>query len=161
MPNYQLPSEELLNLVSRFMKRSRFVDGHWIWDGAKNKKTRHGLVSINGKLVYLHRFIFCLSNNLDYNDNFFACHKPECNIPNCWNPSHIYKGDGSSNIKDIVNLGYHKEAIKTHCPRGHILYHKAKNGKRICIECNRLRDKNRKRYTKNGRRFTIPGTRKI
>lgn len=155
MPNYN-------KLVSRFMKSSRIINDHWIWDGARNNKTKHGLVTIDNKQVYLHRYMFCLLNNLDYNDkSFMACHKIECNIPSCWNPKHIYKGTNSTNIKDIATLGYHKESIKTHCPRGHMLYRKVKNGKGFCIECNRLRDNNRKRITVNGCRITISGTRKL
>lgn len=154
MPNIQ-------DYISRFMKKSRVIGEHWIWDGARNKRTQHGQVSIDGKLLYIHRFIFCLVNNFNYDDDFYTCHKPDCNIPACWNPDHMYKGTNQSNQKDIVNLGYHREAIKTHCPRGHELWKRAKNGKRICIECNRLRDRNRKRITVNSRRVTVQGTRKI
>lgn len=148
------------DLILKFMKSTRIVDNHWVWIGAKNKG--HALVTIDNKSKYLHRYIFCLMNNLDYDDsNFMACHKLECPFKSCWNPECIYMGTNSTNQKDLVTLGLHRESIKTHCPRGHRLFHKAKNGKRVCLECNRLRDKNRKRITRNGRRITIPGTRKI
>lgn len=154
MPNYD-------KLVQRFMKRTKIIDGHWLWQGARNQKSGHGLVTIKRRLVYLHRFMFCLANGLDYDGEFYVCHKVECNIPRCWILDHLYQGDNSSNVKDTVTAGNHHEASKTHCPRGHRLWHTAKSGKRVCLECNRLRDRNRKRYTRNGQRFTVPGTRKI
>jgi hypothetical protein len=148
------------------MKRTKITeDGHWIWQGAANQKTHHGLVTVNGHLRYLHRFIFCLVHELSYHDDFYACHKQECSRPRCWNPDHIYKGNNSTNVNDMVELKTHVEARKTHCPRGHE-YDKentriAFNGKRICLACRRQRDRNRIRFTRNGRRITVPGTRKL
>jgi hypothetical protein len=149
---------------TRFMERTVVRDDHWLWQGARNKRTRHGFITINGKTLYIHRYIFCLANNLNYKDDFLACHIMECNIPFCWNPDHIYKGDYSTNMKDQVDSGTHPEIRKTHCPQGHeykVHGKRLPNGKRKCMFCARLRDKNRIRVTRNGIRITIPGTRKL
>ena len=146
-------SIELLALVNKYKKRSAITsDNHWLWLGSRHKRTRHGLVGVNGKLVIIHRFIFCLVNNLDYNDSsFYACHQVSCNIPYCWNPDHIYKGNQSTNILDTVKAGNHNESRKTHCPRGHsyaIYGVRTKLGWRRCSECRKIYNKNRPKKIK-------------
>lgn len=159
MPNYE-------QLRTRFLARTTITESNcWIWNGAVSSNSGHSLATIERDLVYLHRFIFCLVNNLDYKDtSFLACHKDICKSPACWNPDHIYKGTTSDNMKDAVRLKTHKEASKIHCPRGHE-YNDSNtsinNGKRVCLACNRQRDRNRKRITVNGVRITVPGTRKL
>lgn len=64
-------------------------------------------------------------------------------------------------MRDTVVAKTHKESRKIACPRGHVLYRTTKNGKRFCIECRRLRDRNRKRITVNGKRVTVPGSRRL
>jgi hypothetical protein len=61
----------------------------------------------------------------------------------------------------MFKSGNNHELNKVNCPGGHILYHRAKNGKRVCIECNKMRDRNRIRITISGKRFTVPGTRRL
>ncbi len=132
--------------ISRFMKKTRIVDSHWLWRGTTNNKSRHAAVGINGKIVVLHRFIFCVKNNLDYYDkSFLICHKQECNIPFCWNPDHLYMGDHSTNTLDVVQLGYHHNTIKIYCKYGHILNkYPDRWGKRNCPTC--ISIKNKKLY---------------
>ena len=91
-----------------------------------------------------------------------VCHKQECNNSRCWNIDCLYKGDAKSNVNDMIDLKTHVEARKTHCSRGHkydTCNTRYNNGKKVCLECRRQRDRNRKRFTVNGRRHTIPGTR--
>jgi len=149
-----------ISLINRFHVRTRIESKHWIWLGAVNRKTGHSLVKIDKHQYYLHRYMFCLLHKLDYRDYSFTVNHI-CNIPRCWSPLCLYKGTMSENMQDYVRTGKHHESNKTHCPRGHRLWFRAKSGKRVCLECNRIRDHNRKRYTKNGYRFTVPGTRKI
>lgn len=115
--------------------------------GSKSKRG-YGRTSFESKGVLLHRLIFCLANNLDYNDDsFMVCHKPECNRPSCWEVDHLYKGDAFSNANDKLIARTDKEASKTHCPRGHPYDRQTiHNGKiyRSCYTCHREWDKQRK-----------------
>lgn len=153
-------SFELVGLVNRFKRRSILTDnGHWLWKGSCNKKTKHGYIKIKNKQLYIHRYIFCRIHDLDYYDtSFLVCHSNECNIPNCWNPEHLYKGTHFSNMKDWQRL-------RTTCIRGHEFNKEntlvSTDGKRHCRVCSRMRDHNRKRITVNGRRCEVYGTRTL
>lgn len=155
--------EKIIKYTVRFWKSTSINDkGCWIWNLARHSKTGHGLVSVKNIQVYVHRYIFCLYHNLDYKSPILALHI--CNTPACWNPLHLYGGTHSDNMRDTVKAGTHKEAKKTHCSRGHEYNSEntmKNNRKRSCRACARLRDKNRKRITVNGKRQTVPGTRKI
>ncbi len=43
----------------------------------------------------------------------------KCDNPPCFRPAHLEGGDNSLNQIDSVQRGRHKNASKTHCPKGH------------------------------------------
>ena len=109
-----------------------------IWQGYKDIRGR-GTTRYNGKNVLVHRLIFELING---KTNLFACHK--CDITSCFEPSHLFAGTNSENMKDCVSKGRHPEAAMTHCKRGHLYneintYYRRVNGKtrRQCRICAR------------------------
>lgn len=65
-----------------------------------------------------------------------------CHNTSCIRPEHLYAGDGSQNMADMVDAGRAREQTKTHCLRGHeftpentyVRKDKGK-GKRGCREC--------------------------
>ena len=85
--------------------------GCWFAQGYLVNHDGYLRVKWNGKNVYLHRLSFCLTNNLDYNDNSFQVNH-KCDIRRCWNPEHLYKGTHLDNMSDRVKR-------ITHCPMGH------------------------------------------
>lgn len=63
-----------------------------------------------------------------------------CDNPPCFNPAHLEGGDNSANQIDSVQRGRHKNAAKTHCPKGHpyadhIQTHASGKHRRRCYTC--------------------------
>lgn len=119
-------------------------DNCWIWQGALTKPTRPGtggyaLANVGGKTTLLHRAMYehvigpiAPGATLDH----------LCRARNCVNPSHLEPVTSQENI--LRGYGPTAEnAIKTHCPQGH-LYDGAnlyvdKSGRRHCRVCRRAR----------------------
>lgn len=120
-----------VELIELLWKGTKEIDGHWRWWSTDHR------IMINGRRMIVHRLSLCIYTGLDYYDDFFACHL--CQVKDCWNPLHLYKGDNSSNMIDAVRDGTHSEARRTHCPKGHLLNGLRGNGKRYCKVCNYLR----------------------
>lgn len=72
------------------------------WHKAK-LKAGYGLIKADGKLRMVHRFFFeqLTSSKLKRTD--FVCHT--CNNPSCFNPHHLYLGNGTTNAKDRIKAG--------------------------------------------------------
>lgn len=60
---------------------------------------------INGKTMRIHRYIYCIINNENYNDRSFLV-RHLCNNSGCVNPKHLLKGSQSDNTKD--SRSYHR-----------------------------------------------------
>lgn len=73
----------------------------WNWIGSKNKKG-YGKMTVNGKNSYVHRLSYEVSNNESLGD-LLALHK--CDNPSCVNPSHLFSGTQSDNLKDMIGKG--------------------------------------------------------
>lgn len=91
----------------------------------------------------------------EQNDSRLVLHK--CRNRSCFNPEHLYLGDYSDNMRDMVFRDKtHWELQKTRCPKGHEYtaentYHY--DGMRLCKACIKERDK--KRYLKLKAKQTI------
>jgi hypothetical protein len=59
------------------------------------------VIRINGKNVYVHRFIFSIYRE-DPGD-LCVCH--ECDNPICWHPWHLFKGTHKDNMEDMSKKG--------------------------------------------------------
>jgi hypothetical protein len=80
----------------------------------------------------------------------FACHS--CDVPACINPEHLWVGSHADNMGDAARKKRlsgpkrpHSRARPSECKRGHALTgentHTRKNGTRVCLECEALRQK--------------------
>jgi hypothetical protein len=76
--------------------------GCWEWQGVKNIQG-YGYVSFNGRKYLVHRYVFCILNNLSLNTVFKILHK--CDNPPCFNPEHLVKGTSRDNTRDAIRKG--------------------------------------------------------
>lgn len=61
----------------------------------------YGRVKYKGSLRLVHRLVASKKLNLKYSDKTWdACHK--CDVRNCIEPTHIFKGDDSINQRDKI-----------------------------------------------------------
>lgn len=66
-----------------------------------------------------------------------------CDNRKCINPAHLRVGTAKENSMDVVLKGYHPNASKTHCARGHAYAEHGRvmhNGWRRCVACERTRN---------------------
>lgn len=73
--------------------------GCWIWTGAHNGK--YGTVNINKKIHKAHRESF---KDVDYIPHgMWVLHR--CDVTFCVNPDHLFIGNRSDNVQDMLKKG--------------------------------------------------------
>jgi hypothetical protein len=128
----------------------RGPDDCWEWQAAL---TRGGygtfVVTKNPKrMARAHRFALELVNGTA--PDGLVCHK--CDNPLCVNPSHLFIGTNTDNMRDCADKGRIKQQQKTHCKAGHEFTPEntytghSMNGRprRTCRQC--VLDMQKKRY---------------
>lgn len=128
-----------MSMVERFWSKvdRRSPSECWLW---KSTTTPNGYGRFwDGKRqVYAHRLSWEMANGKPLG-NLLGCHR--CDNPRCVNPSHIFPGTPSENIRDAVEKGRFIgwQAAKTHCPKGHPFsgdnLRIVKGGQRRCKAC--------------------------
>ena len=126
----------------------------WLWTGARD---RHGYGRINYRTedgphrsVPAHRisYLLCVGNP----QGLSVCHT--CDNPPCVNPSHLFLGSQSDNMRDAISKGRRLYALREHCPHGHPYSAENtgihKRGYRYCKAC----AQNATRLWKQGRKLT-------
>lgn len=102
------------NVSDRFWSKAvKRPDGCWLWNGAKHS-TGYGLFWLDGSNRLANRVSYWLTHGVWPN---MACHT--CDVRLCVNPDHIYDGDSTSNIGDMVRRGRHGFGSRSHCSKGH------------------------------------------
>lgn len=110
------------------------------WTGYKTKRG-YGQIGIKYKVVYVHRAVYLLTNNLPLNSKTVIRHK--CDNPSCSNIDHLESGTQKQNIQDIKDRNRHSNWNLKFCKRGHErvpenLYF-LKSGSKSCKLCRKLR----------------------
>ena len=78
----------------------------WLWRGHLDKDG-YGRVEFNGKLKYIHRISYRLFVGKIIKP--LVCHR--CDIPNCWNPDHLFNGTYQDNSNDMIKKGRQTDHI--------------------------------------------------
>ena len=91
--------------IDRFMAKVKVqANGCWEWTG---KIHNSGYVTFfsNGKAMLAHRWSYQYYKGL-LHPSMFVCHS--CDNRICVNPDHLWLGDASDNMKDMVSKNRHK-----------------------------------------------------
>lgn len=134
-----MPDHFYDNKIKRRLLRKRIINdnGCWLWIGYVTK-SGYGQTQYGDKVWFVHRIAYKLFKDNFIND-LLVCHK--CDIPNCFNPEHLFQGTDRDNHIDAINKGRwkNKNSQKTHCKRGHLLEGENLDtdyrGNRKCIIC--------------------------
>jgi hypothetical protein len=130
-----------MSLLDRLRKNFDIgTRGCWLWTGPVDS-WGYGRISFNGKNATVHRLAAWLLMDFSLDSELQVCHK--CDVPNCFNPDHLFFGTQYDNTWDAVNKGrlvfgeYNKNKKK--CKRGHPFNEKntrrGPNGRRTCRVC--------------------------
>lgn len=97
--------------------------GCWLWTAAADHHG-YGRFGVRTKLVRLahrHAYIVLVDPEIG---SLEVCHR--CDNPSCVNPEHLFAGSHTDNMRDMSRKGRHRlnnlplrNALKTHCSRGH------------------------------------------
>jgi hypothetical protein len=85
----------------RFWRRVQKSDGCWLWSGKKNSDG-YGEMQIDGRFVKAHRYSWMLASG-PVPDGMCVCHR--CDTPRCVNPSHLFLGTHTDNMRDMARKG--------------------------------------------------------
>lgn len=106
----------LSNINFKFWNRIKLdTDGCWLWQAHKDG-CGYGWCSTGGKQLKTHRYVYFLLNT-NVSKKFLVLHK--CDKPGCCNPSHLFHGTHTDNMRDMISKGRKFETLKTHCKHGH------------------------------------------
>lgn len=117
----------------------------WPWMGGKRDGSR-GVITINRRSYSAPRIAWHINVGAPMSDDKNACHS--CDNPNCVNPSHIWAGTQSDNIRDCVEKGRHSSKPLMFCKSGHEMTlenRRPTTGGFRCGECARIATRERMR----------------
>jgi hypothetical protein len=152
--------------IVRFLSKVQITDTCWLWTGALSHG--YGRFGINhGEIVYAHRFAYELwigpipiDREVDH-----LCHNADqsckggspCCHRRCVNPEHLEPTTSQVNQSRSPHTLGSKNAAKIYCPQGHAYGHKPYRdlgGMRHCRECNKERQRIRRKALVDARRAT-------
>jgi hypothetical protein len=117
---------ELKNEFNRFIlnklinnRKINLTTKCWIYIGEDNSE--YGRIFFENKHYRINRLSAYLSLNFDLDSELFICHR--CDTPRCFNPLHLFIGDGYDNMRDAARKGRMDNGHKniTHCINDHEL----------------------------------------
>lgn len=117
--------------------------GCWLWQGT-TRGIGHGTTMYRNKGCTVHRMFYMLHIGRKLGRWEYVCHR--CDVPNCFNPDHLWIGSPAENQKDMQAKLRGKYQKATHCKQGHEFtsentwVHKRTNH-RHCRTCARIHNR--------------------
>jgi len=140
---FDFPIEYQSKVEKRFWSKVEKTEGCWIWSGHKIRKG-YGRMNLKGNRILTHRLSYELTKGAIPVDKVLDHYV--CNNPSCVNPEHLKPvTNGENQLRGTSPWA--QNARKTHCPKGHpltegnLVPYELKRGHRICLVCQRLRDR--------------------
>ncbi len=130
--------------------------GCWLWTCMVNNYG-YGLMQCFGRHALAHRLSWVIHYG-PIPDGLFVCHR--CDVRHCVNPTHLYLGTNTDNMRDMHAKGRAKNQWTrqdtTRCHKGHESEWIANpNGSRRCRQCCEERDRKRGRRKKPEEHATL------
>lgn len=92
-------------LAERFWEKADRRGPHcWNWTASKTR-SGYGKITVDGKTVVASRLSWELSSGQKLSAEVMVCHR--CDNPACVNPGHLFLGDATMNMRDMVSKGRH------------------------------------------------------
>ena len=132
------------DLSERFWAKVEIIPFHgcWEWTASQNR-LGYGLIHEKRRMLKAHRVSWELHYGKVIPAGLFVCH--HCDNPGCVNPSHLFLGTNTDNLRDMSAKGRSRGQKVTHCPNGHEYSeentYRYPNGRRDCRECHRASGK--------------------
>ena len=94
----------MASIEERFWKRVKKTDNCWLWEGA-DRGNGYGVLNVGGKLKSTHHVTwFLVHGEWPPSDrSWIICHT--CDVRNCVNPDHLFKGSMKDNYHDMRTKG--------------------------------------------------------
>lgn len=128
-----------------FFARVSYSEDCWEWDGSVNKNG-YGIFNYNYGYIRAHRWAYSFFIQ-PIEPGKMICH--HCDNRKCVNPFHLFQGTAKDNALDMMGKNRQHYKQRTHCINGHelsvdnITIRSKSAGWRECLECIRLRNKER------------------
>lgn len=84
-------------------------DECWRWAGGTKTPKGYGMLDVNYKKIYAHRVSYMIHFG-EIPEGLLVCHK--CDNPGCVNPSHLWLGTHTDNLKDASVKGRWVKGLK-------------------------------------------------
>jgi hypothetical protein len=127
----------MTSLEARFWRFVTKTDGCWEWTGADNGHGYGAFSVARSKARAAHRVSWEIHNG-QIPGRLWVLHK--CDNRRCVNPSHLFLGDNTANVRDCVSKGRWSGGFQraTHCRAGHERVDENVSH-RYCLPCRRNR----------------------
>lgn len=103
--------DAIISLADRFWSHVEIPQDRsqcWIWTGATTG-CGYGKMHVGGRQIIASRLSYLIAHGT-IDDSMFVCHS--CDNPICVNPDHIWQGSPADNVRDMVEKGRAKGAVR-------------------------------------------------